>query len=477
MLHDTRGIALTTESQAAAVALDATVDSLLGHRADLGVHLTACLIADPDLVAAQALAGFAALVQARQELGSEAALRLAAARAALLRRGGTTREHGLVAALALWQERGDIEGAAAQLGAILEAAPLDAMTLKLDHSIRFMIGDVAGMRRVAESVAAAWTPDVEGHGYVLGQRAFTLEETGEACAAERLGRAAVAAAPADLWGGHAVAHVMEGDGRAKPGLDWIDGQRAHFTAAGSFGRHLLWHAALFHLHLGRPEAALELHDGWVHDRPAEDVRDFANAASLLWRLEAQGLPVGQARWDALAVIAARRSAECGLAFIDLHHVLVLGAAGRLGELDDKLAAMRAQAASREGCQAAVLAGCGLPVAEAIACLQRGDAVAAAAILLPLHGRMRRLGGSIAQRDLFERVLVEACLAAGRGATAAMLLEDRRAVRALGAWEAHCTDRIKGQIVSTGSSCRRPAMNGSSPHLPTASETSRLASVS
>jgi hypothetical protein len=112
MLHDIRGIALTTESPAAAVALDATVEALLGHRADLGAHLTACLIADPDLVAAQALAGFAALVQARQELESEAGLRLAAARAALLRRGGTTREHGLVAALALWQERGDMEGAA-----------------------------------------------------------------------------------------------------------------------------------------------------------------------------------------------------------------------------------------------------------------------------------------------------------------------------------------------------------------------------
>jgi hypothetical protein len=69
MLHDIRGIALTTESPAAAVALDATVEALLGHRADLGAHLTACLIADPDLVAAQALAGFAALVQARQGAG------------------------------------------------------------------------------------------------------------------------------------------------------------------------------------------------------------------------------------------------------------------------------------------------------------------------------------------------------------------------------------------------------------------------
>jgi hypothetical protein len=125
----------------------------------------------------------------------------------------------------------------------------------------------------------------------------------------------------------------------------------------------------------------------------------------------------------------------------------------------------------------VLAGCALPVAEAIACMQRGDAGAAATMLLPLRAEMRRLGGSVAQRDLFERVLVEACLAGGRSVTAAMLLEDRRTARALGAWEAHCTDRIHRQLVSFGPSRRPSTTNGSSlSRLPSASEPNRLAMV-
>lgn len=444
MIHDPRDVPLTTHSTVAAAALEAGVLALLAHRADLGQHLARCFAADPGLVAAHALAGFAARIQARPELDGIAATHLDAARASLAMRGGTVRERGLVAALAAWQEEGDMIAASGRLGRIARATPRDAMVLKLDHALRFMLGDAAGMRDALAAASPGWSADMPGFGYMLGLRAFALEETGDASAAERMGREAVAAAPDDLWGGHAVAHVMEGAGRAREGLDWIDGMRGHLADGGGFGRHVLWHAALFHLHLGEVEAALDLHDRCIHDRPAEDVRDFANAASLLWRIEAQGVPVGQARWDALADIAARRGADEGLAFIDLHHVLALGAAGRTRALADKMQALRRRAMARADTQGEVLARCGLPVAEAIARAASGDPGAAVELLLPLRPAMRAIGGSGAQRDLFERVLIDACLASGRIVTAALLLEDRQALRALGAWEAGCAQSLRGR---------------------------------
>lgn len=437
MLHDPRGIPLTTEVPAAAAALDAAVASLLGHRADLSGHLADCLRADPGCVPAHALAGFAARTMARAELVPTAASHLAAARAGLAAAGGTAREHALVAALAAWQDGGDMARAAAILDGILQAAPRDALAMKLSHSLHFMLGNAAAMRQAVAGAAPAWDAGVPGFNYVLGMHAFALEETGEPAAAERLGRAAVAAEPADLWAGHAVAHVLEGAGRAAEGLAWTAGMAGHLAAGGSFGRHVHWHSALFHLHLGQADAALALYDQAIHDRPAEDVRDFANAASLLWRLEAQGLAVGQERWDALAAIAARRAGEPGLAFIDLHHVLALGAAGRRAELAEKLVALRRRAAERADTQARIVAECGLPAAEGIAEALSGNPAAAVDRLLSVRRRWQAVGGSAAQRDLFERVLIDACLASGRITSAAALLTDRAASRAIGAWEAQC----------------------------------------
>lgn len=433
MMRDARGLELTSAAPEAVAALDGAVLSLLAHRADLSARLKQTLALDPGLVSAHVLAGFGALVAARAELRPDALHHLFAARAALRARGGTAREHALVQALSASAEAGDMAAAATLLEGVLRGAALDAMALKLAHAIRFMLGDATAMRLAVESALPAWDRSIPGYGFVLGCHAFALEETGAAAAAELAGRAAVAVAPDDLWGAHAVAHVMEREGRARQGLAWIAGLHPGLPESGSFGRHLHWHAALFHLHLGQADAALALFDRDIAALPCEDVRDFANAASLLWRLEAQGVAVGAARWDALADLAARRADEPGLAFIDLHHVLALAAAGRRGALTMKLEAMQRRAAAEVDSQARVLALVGLPAARAIALL-RDDPAEAVALLLPLRHRLRAVGGSEAQRDLFERMLIEAALRAGQKALGAALLGDRAAQRALGAWE-------------------------------------------
>lgn len=434
MIRDARGLELTSAAPGAVAALDGAVLSLLAHRADLSPVLKQALTLDPGLVAAHVLAGFGALVAARADLAPQALHHLASARAALRDRGGTPREHALVQALAGWASDGSMEGAATLLEGVLRAAPRDAMALKLSHAIRFMLGDATAMRLAVETALPAWDRATPGHGYILGCHAFALEETGDAALAELTGRAAVTAAPDDLWGAHAVAHVMEREGRAHHGLAWIEALHPGMAQGGAFGRHLHWHAALFHLHLGQADAALALFDRDVAALPCEDVRDFANAASLLWRLEAQGVRVGTARWDALADLAARNATQPGLAFIDLHHVLALAAAGRRAALATKLDAMRMRAAAEVDSQARVLALVGFPAARAIALL-RDDPAEAVALLLPLRHRLRALGGSEAQRDLFERMLIEAALRAGQKALGAALLGDRAAQRALGAWEA------------------------------------------
>ncbi len=433
MERDIRGLVVTTTSTEAVAALDGAVGALLAHRADLGERLKATFALDPHLLAAHVLAGFAALMQAREALHPQALHHLTAARASARERGATAREAAFIEALAAWAERGEMDVAASLLEGALRAAPLDALALKLSHGIRFMLGDAVAMRLAVESALPAWGRDVPGQGYILGCHAFALEETGDRAAAELSGRAGVMLAPDDLWGAHAVAHVMEGEGRARQGLAWIGALQPRLAAGGAFGRHLHWHAALFHLHAGDGDAALALFDGSVAAGLCEDRRDFANAASLLWRLEAQGVAIGR-RWEALAEHATTRS---GVVFFELHQLLALAAARRPVALAQQLDLLRRQAMTGTDTQSRLLARIGLPAAAGLLAAARGDARGAVAALLPIHDGLRAIGGSHAQRDLFERLLIRAVRDSGDTALLDRLLTTRAARRAPGAWEAAC----------------------------------------
>ena len=101
MHQDAHGIAVTSDSAAAIRHLDAATRSLLGHRADFAEHLAASVAADPDLVVAHALLGFAQLLLARAELLDTARRHADTAHRALDRRGATLREMILVDALDL----------------------------------------------------------------------------------------------------------------------------------------------------------------------------------------------------------------------------------------------------------------------------------------------------------------------------------------------------------------------------------------
>jgi hypothetical protein len=64
------------------------------------------------------------------------------------------------------------------------------------------------------------------------------------------------------------------------------------------------------------------------------------------------------------------------------------------------------------------------VADAFGAFARGDADAAIGFLAPVADQLVRIGGSRAQRDLFENTLLAAYFRAGRAAEAATFLARR-----------------------------------------------------
>lgn len=362
-------------------------------------HLAAALAADPDLIAARCLSGFSYLLLGRSELLPIARYVAATAQTALTERGGTARDRALSDALAAWCD-GAMDRSAAILDAALDAEPRDALTAKLVQSIRFMLGDAVGMRRSIEKILPAWSPSLPGYGFMLGCHAFALEETGAFAAAERVGRDAVATEPFDVWGCHAVAHVYEMRGEPANGLAWMMLHEQRLAEVNNFARHMYWHRALFHLARNEDDVALALYDTKIRATRTDDYRDIANAASLLLRLEARGGRVG-ARWSELADLAERRTHDHALAFAQLHYLLCLLADRRYDAAYRLFAALDVEARYGDGTQAQILAAAGVELAKLMLGGAEGRGAMTGSAAAALRVAIPRLGGSRAQRQIFE----------------------------------------------------------------------------
>lgn len=410
MIEDGRGLAVSTSSRDAVAALDRAILGYAGARLDTGDHLKAALAGDPDMPLAHCVKGLFLLLFARRDFLERAKTALAAAERAASVRETTARERRY---LDLLKARcaGQFRQAAAILDRMVAEYPLDLMALKQAENAHFYHGENAAMRRSVASALPAWRDTMPGYGFVLGMKAFACEEMGDYGEAEAAGREAVARNPEDVWAAHAVAHVMEMQGRPREGIAWIDGLAAHWKGCNNFAYHVWWHRALYWFELERHDRVLALYDEEVRPQSTEDYLDICNAVALLWRLERAGVDVGR-RWTELAERSAARSGEHMLVFADLHFAIALAAAD-LGSAERLLASARRYADDAEETQAEVMREAGLAVIEAALADRRGAHDEAVDRLLAARPALHRIGGSHAQRDLFELMLVDNAMRAGR----------------------------------------------------------------
>ena len=431
MPKDCRGLEMTAASDDAVAAYDQTIRAYLAFARDTGDRLKAAYRADADMPMAHCLKGYFFQLFSNPALHPKAEQALAQAAKAAEARGAHPRERMHIAALAAWRQ-GDLRKATDIWEAVLVEHPLDILALKLGHFTHFYLGDAAELRDSVARVLPLWSEAVPDYGFVLAMRAFGLEESGDHPAAEHAGRRAVEINPEDSWGVHAVAHVLEMQGRAQEGIAWVSGLRPAWSKANNFRYHVSWHQALFHFERAEYDKVLALYDGEFRAERTDDILDLSNAIAMLWRLEDEGVAVG-ARWEELAAIALKRSRDHVLAFADAHFVMALAAGGKL----DQAAAMATSLAGADPqgrvTEAPILAGIGATLADAILAFRRGDYAAAVERLYPMRSGVRLIGGSHAQRDVFARLLILAALKAGKAKLARALLAERAARNPNSAW--------------------------------------------
>ncbi len=425
MFKDKRGLPMTAASQAAVDAFDACVDAFLASGRDAGLLLKGVAEVDPDMVMGQCLRGYFLRLPAQAHLTAQSPDALAKAQA--LAGTATDRERKHIDALAAWCA-GDIRQTNRIWDDILVDHPHDILAMRLAHTMHFFLGDLARMRDSMARVMPRWSDAVPGYGFVLGCRGFSHEENSEFVPAEALGRRAVEINENDIWAGHCVAHVLEAQGRRKEGIAWVDEHEEAWKKRGVFAHHMWWHRALHYLEFERYDDVLDAYDRQFWAEPSEDNIDIGNASSMLMRLAMLGIDVG-GRWNSIAHVCAGRVADRLRPFNDLHFIMALVMAGRRAEAEAILASMKdfaSPTSDDRSSLAPVYRDAGIPVAEAILAYAARDYARVVRIMLDTRYRMRPLGGSWAQRDVWERMLLDAALKDGQHALARALFAERTA---------------------------------------------------
>ena len=338
---------------------------------------------------------------------------------------------------------------------LLVSHPRDALALQWAQLWDFYRGDTAALRLRPARALPDWDEADPLHPLVLGLLAFGLEENNLYPQAEEAGRRALAADPRGPWAVHAVAHVMEMQGRFEDGSAWLRQTQPDWAEGNGLATHLWWHKGLFRLEALDTAGALRLADAHLAGDALQIGLQRVDAAALLWRLQLLGEDVGErfaalaAGWDltrddaeAMAPHAERmakgggersgegsgeRSAELArklagefagyYAFNDVHAVIALLGAGEVQRAERHVArcAARALAATEaRRCNHLMAREVGLPLMRGLLMLARGQAAAAAVALYPVRALAQRLGGSHAQRDLIDQTLLAAAARASRG---------------------------------------------------------------
>jgi hypothetical protein len=215
-------------------------------------------------------------------------------------------------------------------------------------------------------------------------------------------------------------------GRTCEGITWLADDEK-WSHANNFRLHLFWHQALFNIEAGQLVEATAVYDLRMVTNGSEDYRDIANCASLLARLEYEGVDVGK-RWESVADRAERRANDGRLVFADLHYILALLGAGRVKSADALARRVVDDSFANSSDERRVAARSGGTVACGLLAFQEGDYVAAARWFSAARSTLIDIGGSNAQRDLFDQVYIESLIRSGDGKQASALLERRLSLR-------------------------------------------------
>jgi hypothetical protein len=413
MEADRRGLPLTTSSEPAASAHRDGVERFLRGVPGSGDAFTRATGEDPSFAEAHVGVAFAAFYDGDMA-GTEAALAQADACATSERARGQ-------AALVRGLSQLDPSAVSAAARPHLSEYPTDDLAREAVGLLNFFLGRSDAIIDLYDWLA----PGQEGDWAFAASWSFACHEVGRLPESQRLGELALAARPDHVFATHSLAHVAYESGRHSDGAELITSYFEDNQPLAFQQRHLRWHLALHRLALGDEPGARDLWRAAIAPTAvATTLGAVEDGVGLLWRWHLYGLAGWDLPWDDLGERAREVAALPVIPLPAACASVVLVALGDEGSLSALLTT------------ADDLAAAGMPVPapllRAVAAAARASFAGAwaevADTLLAVRPHLSTLGGSRAQRELFDDALLAGLLGSGQGDAAGPILRERLARR-------------------------------------------------
>lgn len=433
---DSRGLPLSTTSGLAAERYRAGIDLLLSAWPGDAEALDEAIAADPDFALAQAAR--ARVHHIRAEL-PQARAKIAAALETVARHG-MERERSHVEIISLL-----INGQPAKaLKQVLEHAdswPRDAVILFLPLGAfgLFAFSGMADHDRARVELCERHARHFDADDWAfLTLQGWAYAENGDVPHGRALVERGFGLRPENAHAAHALLHAMYegGAGEETENLvaDWLPG----YDRAGLLHGHIAWHGALAALERDDPGAAIALYTEYVQPPVSlgVPVNVVSDTAAFLWRLQAYGHGVPAGLREEAATYAGGYFQTAGFAFADVHMAILAAMNG-----DKTAVEQRVQTLTDLNDAGHLPAGPVVPaICRAALAFAEEDYADCAHLLEPVAGEAVRIGGSGAQREMIEDMLLLALMRSGSVAKARELL-NRRLHRRPSPRDARWRDRL------------------------------------
>ena len=258
--------------------------------------------------------------------------------------------------------------------------------------------------------------------WFLTYRGWSHAENGAVTRGRNLAQRGLELRRANANAAHAVSHAMFEQGATLDAEELIAEWLPEYDRAGLLHGHLAWHAALSALERDDPQQALAVYAEYVQPSASLGlpINVVSDTVSLLWRLQAYGHAVPSGLWEDVEKYAEARFPKPGVAFVEAHMSLLAAALG-----NDAAVAARIEANTRRITDGTLAAGHIVPlIGRAAIAFANADYAECARLLDPAMKDVARIGGSGAQRQIIEDMLLLALMRSGESRKARDLLDLR-----------------------------------------------------
>ena len=417
-IKDRYGMTLSTNSPNAADRWQEGIDLLLSQSFGAEEKLQEAIDLDEGFAIAHGCLAFLHMTRARPDQARESVKR-----GLELADGITDRERRHLDAVNLWAN-GKGPDALRLVKEHLVECPRDAVLHRLAQRLYMLGCSGAGDPHFPPSLLALMNevaPHCGDDWAFLGQYAFAHHENGILDKALSLAERSLEMNPGNAVAAHSVTHSYFEYGDAASGGNFLGNWLEGFDPRAHYHTHLSWHQALFELALGRYGEALQLYEDWIRPTAiAKNISGLSDSASFMWRMTIYGGEAPPMPWDEVREQAAPAATTPGAAFRDAHAALAFAASGDRELMDQMIDRLRTNAENGNIFAKEVI----LPLAQGIDAFAQQDYATAVEYLEPVFPQLTRIGGSHAQREVFEDTVLESYLRAEQFDKAEAMLQER-----------------------------------------------------